>query len=91
MNLQEFAPTNGVSEVVQVMMLAVMDLYDKNPLIASIGYLSLTCSIPLKIVLNHFLAIKHEDNELVKARLKASIEARKVQAQQANLAGGNGE
>lgn len=89
MNLNSFNPTTGISEVTHVMMLTVMDLYDKNPVIASIGYLSLTCSIPLKLVLNHFLAIKHEDNDLVKAKLNANVEARKIQAQQTKLANGN--
>ncbi|KKD60437.1 hypothetical protein RN22_10910 [Grimontia sp. AD028] len=93
MNLKEFIPTTEVSEVVQLLMLSAMEMYDRNPTVASIGYLSLVCSIPLKILLNHFIAIKKEDNALVKERLRLSLESKKLnaQSQRPNLANGNGE
>lgn len=86
MNLSDFIPTNEFSEVLQVMMLAVMELHEKSPVVANTGFLSLTCSIPLKILLNHFLAIKHADNELVKAKLEA-----RVKVQNTKLASGRSD
>ncbi|PMN52170.1 hypothetical protein BCT30_13645 [Enterovibrio norvegicus] len=80
MNLKEFIPTTEVSEVVHIMMLTAMGMYDKNPIVASIGYLSIACSIPLKLILNHFLAIKQEDNTLVREKIRAAIKAREIKA-----------
>ncbi|MDZ7320730.1 hypothetical protein N4G41_03685 [Kosakonia sacchari] len=58
------------TEALNAMLNASFDFYERSPLVASTGFLSLFCSIPLALILNFALNIKSVDNEAVRIRLE---------------------
>ncbi|MUJ36021.1 hypothetical protein [Aliivibrio fischeri] len=81
MALKELELTTQLSETARVISVSALEMYDRNPVVGSIGFLALTCYLPLKAILNHFYAIKEEDNKLVAIKLKAKLEAHKISVQ----------
>ncbi len=83
--LDTTTPSSATAETAQVFLLGVLEFYDKNPIVASIGFLAVTTVWPLKIVLNHFYKIKQEDNKLVMAKMQAQL--KKAQLEMNSLRG----
>lgn len=71
--LSSTKPTSAAAESIQMLLLGISDFYDKNPIVASIGFLAVTTIWPLKAILNHFYKIKKEDNEKLKAKMQFQI------------------
>ncbi|EIW0093149.1 MULTISPECIES: hypothetical protein [Klebsiella] len=63
-----------VAELAHETFAAVLSFYDKNPVIASIGFLLLLGSLPLYLLLRYASNIRRLDNETVVAKLKLQLE-----------------
>lgn len=62
-----------VTESLNILMNATFDFYERSPLVASTGFLSVLCSIPLFLILNFAVKIKNVDNETVRIRLEHEL------------------
>ncbi|EKA0998496.1 hypothetical protein ACQSNP_002095 [Cronobacter sakazakii] len=63
-----------VGDLAHETFVAVLSFYDKNPIIASIGFLMLLGSLPLWIILRFAANLRRIDNEAVTAKLKIQLE-----------------
>ncbi|MBZ1762567.1 hypothetical protein ACYATZ_21900 [Klebsiella pneumoniae] len=64
---------SGMAQVAQVFFDTTLKFYDKAPIIAGTGYLLITSSLPLWIVLKFFVKMKHLDNQKVIAMLQRQV------------------
>lgn len=60
----------SVNDSLHILMDATLNFYERSPLVASTGFLSVLCSIPLWFILNFAVKIKNIDNEAVRIRLE---------------------
>lgn len=61
-------------EVAKAFFAANLEFYDKNPVVASTGYLLLTGSLPLFLLLRFAFKIKSLDNQKVLGKLRIELE-----------------
>lgn len=63
----------GFAQVAQVFFDATLKFYDKSPIIAGTGYLLITSSIPLFLVLRFITKMKLLDNQKVIGMLQKQV------------------
>lgn len=80
--LDSLKPQNGFAETTQVLMQAVLDFYDKNPVASTIVFVCVGLAVPFKIVLNHFYKIKVADNGHLEEKMKIKLELERVKTGQ---------
>jgi len=64
---------SGMAQVAQIFFETTLKFYDKAPIIAGTGYLLITSSLPLWIVLRFFSKMKSLDNQKVIAMLQRQV------------------
>ncbi|MGF1861108.1 hypothetical protein [Photobacterium profundum] len=68
--------TTSMGEFATVFFEANLKFYDKNPIVASTGYLLFMGTFPLIALLRFASRMKELDNDVVKARIEAQVRVR---------------